>query len=156
MIEIRTLKEYEDLRKNVSFHFTPMQNLDNILENGLVSNFGDNSTGILGQSAIPKVYISYGLEGVMQLYNRILNLSQEGALEHFQGASHKPFIPKNLQGNDMNYKMISIDPSMVTDEDVIMHTNDNKDGVVVSMTYSSFMKNKCNFSQCKLESLSNN
>ena len=42
----------------------------------------------------------------------------------------------------MCYKMISIDPSMVTDKDVIMHTNNNQDGVVVSMTYSSFMKNK--------------
>lgn len=47
-----------------------------------------------------------------------------------------------LDEYDMNYKMISIDPSMVTDEDVIMHTNNNQDGVVVSMTYSSFMKNK--------------
>ena len=47
-----------------------------------------------------------------------------------------------LNEYDMNYKMISIDPSMVTDKDVIMHTNDNKDGIVVSMTYSSFMKNK--------------
>ena len=47
-----------------------------------------------------------------------------------------------LNEYDMNYKMISIDPSMVTDKDVIMHTNNNQDGVVVSMTYSSFMKNK--------------
>ena len=47
-----------------------------------------------------------------------------------------------LDEYDMNYKMISIDPSMVTDKDVIMHTNNNQDGVVVSMTYSSFMKNK--------------
>ena len=47
-----------------------------------------------------------------------------------------------LDEYDMNYKMISIDHSMVTDKDVIMHTNNNQDGVVVSMTYSSFMKNK--------------
>lgn len=42
----------------------------------------------------------------------------------------------------MNFKFITIDPKILTSDKIILHTNDNKDGTVVSMTYSSYMKNK--------------
>lgn len=97
-----TLDDIDDLRKNVGFHFTALQNLESILKNGLVPQIGDNSSGTLGQSAIPKTYVSYGLEGVMQLYNRLLNLSLEGRIRDFQSTSHKPFLPNNVQGKDLD------------------------------------------------------
>lgn len=100
-----TLDDVKDLRKNIGFHFTPKQNLESILKTGLVPRFGRNSSGALGQSAIPKTYISYGLEGVLQLYNRLLNLPLEGELENFQDIDHKAFLPESVAGNNPDYKL---------------------------------------------------
>lgn len=96
-----TLEEIDDLRKNIGFHFTPTQNLESILKTGLLPRIGANASGAIGQSVIPKTYISYGLEGVMQLYNRILNVSLEIPIEYFRGSSsHKTFLPSSAQTKD--------------------------------------------------------
>lgn len=100
-----TLDDIDDIRKNVGFHFTPIQNLESILENGLDPRIGANASGTLGQSAIPKTYISYGLEGVMQLYNRILNLSLEGKIIDFQDPSHKTFLPNTAQTRNIDSRL---------------------------------------------------
>lgn len=102
---MKTLDDFKDLRKDVGFHFTPKQNLESILETGLLPKRGDNSTGTLGQSAIPKPYVSYGLEGVLQMYNRLLNIPREGELKDFQDISHIAFIPENIKNNDPNYQL---------------------------------------------------
>lgn len=88
-----SLDEFEDIRRNIAFHFTSQSNMDSILEEGLRPQIGDNSSGGLGQSAIEKTYLSYGIEGVLQLYNRLLVASFGQSINDFNGISHKPFLP---------------------------------------------------------------
>lgn len=100
-----SLDNIEDIRNNIGFHFTSKQNLDAILNTGLQARLGANSTGALGRAVIPKPYVSYGLEGVLQLYNRFLNLAGEMPISCFQGQSYAPFIQDNIKKNGPNYIM---------------------------------------------------
>lgn len=100
-----SLDNIEDIRNNIGFHFTSKQNLEAILNTGLQARLGANSTGALGRAVIPKPYVSYGLEGVLQLYNRFLNLAGEMPISCFQGQSYAPFIQDNIKKNDPNYIM---------------------------------------------------
>lgn len=79
--------------RNIAFHFSPQRNITSILNEGLKPLIGDNASGGLGQSAIEKVYFSYGLEGVLQLYNRLISASFQQEVGDLNGISHKPFIP---------------------------------------------------------------
>lgn len=100
-----SLDNIEDIRNNIGFHFTSKQNLEAILNTGLQARLGANSTGALGRAVIPKPYVSYGLEGVLQLYNRFLNLAGEMPISCFQGQSYAPFIQDNIKKNGPNYIM---------------------------------------------------
>ena len=100
-----SLDNIEDIRNNIGFHFTSKQNLEAILNTGLQARLGANSTGALGRAVIPKPYVSYGLEGVLQLYNRFLNLAGEMPISCFQGQSYAPFIQDNIKKNGPDYKM---------------------------------------------------
>ena len=92
-----SLEDFESIRENVAFHFTSQNNIESILNEGLRPLIGDNASGGLGQSAIEKTYISYGLEGVLQLYNRLITASFQQRIGDFKGISHKPFVPDSAK-----------------------------------------------------------
>ena len=95
--KLALLEDYRSIRENVAFHFTSQSNIKSILSEGLRPLIGDNSSGGLGQSAIEKTYISYGLEGVLQLYNRLISASFQQRIGDFNGISHKPFVPDSAK-----------------------------------------------------------
>lgn len=101
--KLKKLDEYEDIRKDIGFHFTSQSNVESILKTGLNPQIGDNSSGGLGKEAIEKTFFSYGLDGVLRLYNRLLNLSLESELANLRNSiTHIPFIPEssNLKSNE--------------------------------------------------------
>ena len=57
-IKLASLDEFKSLRKDIGFHFTSQSNIESIMNEGLRPVIGDNASGGLGQSAIPKTYIS--------------------------------------------------------------------------------------------------
>jgi hypothetical protein len=95
--KLANFNNFESIRENVAFHFTSKKNIQSILNEGLRPLIGDNSSGGLGQSAIEKTYISYGLEGVLQLYNRLISASFQLNIEDFNEISHKPFVPDSAE-----------------------------------------------------------
>lgn len=66
----------EELEK-YGFHFTPQENVEAISATGLKAKIGSNSKGGLGKEAIEKTFLSYGINGMMQLFNRLLCASYE-------------------------------------------------------------------------------
>ena len=98
--KLASFEDFKSIRENVAFHFTSQSNLESIFNEGLRPLIGDNASGGLGQSAIEKTYISYGLEGVLQLYNRLISASFQQRIGDFNGISHKPFIPDSAQEKD--------------------------------------------------------
>jgi len=101
-IKLASLDDFKSLRKDIGFHFTSQSNVESIMSEGLRPVIGDNASGGLGQSAIPKTYISYGLEGVLQLYNRLISVAFQARVGDLNGISHKPFIPDSVinKGSD--------------------------------------------------------
>ena len=95
--KLALLGDLRSIRENVAFHFTSQSNIKSILNEGLRPLIGDNSSGGLGQSAIEKTYFSYGLEGVLQLYNRVISASFQQRIGDFNGLSHKPFVPDSAK-----------------------------------------------------------
>lgn len=95
--KLTSLEDFKSIRENVAFHFTSRNNIESILNEGLRPLIGDNASGGLGQSAIEKTYISYGLNGVLQLYNRLISASFQQCLGDFNGISHKPFVPDSAK-----------------------------------------------------------
>lgn len=91
------LSEFEDLYKGVAFHFTANQNIDSILKSSFRQDIGENSSGALGKEAIPKTFISYGLEGVMQMYNRLLNIALEVNSRMLNTDIHRTFLPNTVR-----------------------------------------------------------
>ena len=62
----------DDLPENSFFHFTHIDNLEDIEENGLKSTIGENAAGI---ENTPKVFFSVGEKGIieiMEVWLRIL------------------------------------------------------------------------------------
>lgn len=107
--KVKTLDEYDDIRKNIGFHFTSRTNIESILDEGLRAQLGDNSSGSLGKEAIEKTFLSYGLGGVLQLYNRLLNASVEMKLSGLRNSkTHSPFIPEsaNIKLNEQKLSII--------------------------------------------------
>lgn len=98
--KLATFNDFKSIRENIAFHFTSRSNMQSILEEGLRPLIGDNASGGLGQSAIEKTYISYGLEGVLQLYNRLISASFQQKIGDFSGISHKPFVPESAKDKD--------------------------------------------------------
>lgn len=98
--KLALLKDFRSIRENVAFHFTSQRNIESILNEGLRPLIGDNASGGLGQSAIEKTYVSYGLEGVLQLYNRLISASFQQRIGDFNGISHKPFVPDSAKDKD--------------------------------------------------------
>ena len=96
------LDELDDLRKGIGFHFTSVSNMDSILENGLRPTLGANSSGGLGKEANDKTFISLGLEGVLQLYNRLLLASFQGKIKDLQTDTHSSFIPDATRDRNPN------------------------------------------------------
>ena len=95
--KLTSLKDFRSIRENIAFHFTSKSNIESILSEGLRPLIGDNASGGLGQSAIEKTYISYGLNGVLQLYNRLISASFQQCLGDLSGFSHKPFVPDSAK-----------------------------------------------------------
>lgn len=90
-----TVKNIEDIRNNIGFHFTPSSNVPNIVSEGLKPLTGDLSSGNLGKEAIDNVFFSYGLEGALQIYNNLLYFSNTAySLQDLQTNTFSPFIPK--------------------------------------------------------------
>ena len=87
------LEDLDSLRDGIGFHFTSASNVQSILNNGLRPKIGNNSKDGLGREAISKTFISYGLSGVLQLYNRLLNASFELPLGNIRDPEHRPFLP---------------------------------------------------------------
>ena len=94
------LSEFKDVHELVAFHFTANQNIDSIMENGFEPRIGDNSSEKLGKEAIKKVFISYGLEGVLQMYNRLLNIAVDVEGQFLNTNSHRPFLPNTVDLNE--------------------------------------------------------
>lgn len=97
------LEDIPSLRDGISFHFTPSKNIESILSTGLRPKIGDNSSGGLGKEALSKTFISYGLSGVLQLYNRLINSSFEQPLHSIRDESHIAYLPevsRNRNGNE--------------------------------------------------------
>lgn len=92
-----SLKYFKNIREDVAFHFTSQNNMESILTEGLRPSIGDNASGVLGKSAIEKTYFSYGLEGVLQLYNRLIMTSFQQRIGDFTGITHKPFVPDSAK-----------------------------------------------------------
>lgn len=96
-----TLNELKDLRNKIGFHFTPKGNASVIAKNGLQPLTGDLASGTLGKEAIDKVFFSYGLEGVLQIYNNLLYLgSQNYTVKDLQTNTTGPFLPSNKKLSD--------------------------------------------------------
>lgn len=101
-----TFDDFQSLRENIGFHFTPKANIDSILDTGLKPKIGDNASGGLGKESIEKTFISYGLEGVLQLYNRLVNASHEQNIIDFKSnISHLPFIPESASAKNPTDKL---------------------------------------------------
>ncbi len=84
-IKLVTIEDFEDLHTNVAFHYAQRKYTKKVFEDGGIKGFiGDNSKGALGKEAIPKPFISYGLEGQMQLFNRLLNVARQVSLERIK------------------------------------------------------------------------
>ena len=93
-MKLITVNEIEDLRNNIGFHFTPSGNAKFISEGGLKPLTGDLSSGNLGKEAIDNVFFSYGLEGVLQLYNNLLYFSHKAySIHDLQTNTFAPFMP---------------------------------------------------------------
>lgn len=95
--KLRTIQEIKDMRKNIGFHFTPKVNMDSILAEGLRPQIGANSSGGLGKEANDKTFLSYGLEGVLQLYNRLLHIGFQNKIKDLNTPSHFSYIPDNAR-----------------------------------------------------------
>jgi hypothetical protein len=100
--KLSTLDDFKSIRENIAFHFTSQNNMQSILNEGLRPLIGDNSSGGLGRSAIEKIYISYGLEGALQLYNRLIAISFQQKIRDFNENSHKPFVPDSAKNKSPN------------------------------------------------------
>lgn len=103
------IENFKSLRENVAFHFSPRSNMKFILSEGLRPKIGDNASGGLGQSAIEKTYMSYGLEGVLQLYNRLISASFEQQIGDLKTITHKPFVPDSAKDKDPHDKLSIIE-----------------------------------------------
>lgn len=103
--ELRTLNDIEDIRSGIGFHFTSKAVTSKILENGLLPKLGANSSGGLGKEANDKTFISYGLEGALQLYNRLVIASFQGRLKDFRTNTHESFLPDVTIGRDESSRM---------------------------------------------------
>ena len=97
---LAVIEDFKSIRDNIAFHFSSKSNLESILNEGLRPKIGDNASGGLGQSAIEKTYISYGLEGVLQLYNRLISLSFDQQIGDLNTITHKPFVPDSAKEKD--------------------------------------------------------
>lgn len=124
------------IRRGIAFHFTPQQNLENILETGLCSRIGENSSGALGRSTIPKVYFSYGLEGVLQLYNRFLNQSLEMRGKIFQKSSYKNFLPESALKKDPNSNL-----TVLEGFELVRQLMENNEYLIFDVTMSEYEHN---------------
>lgn len=103
--KLSTLDEFEDIHKGVAFHFTPNQNIDNILYTGFEPRIGVNSSGLLGKEAIPKTFISHGLEGVMRMYNHMVNIVSSVKASKLDTDEHRCFIPSNVDLNNPDHQL---------------------------------------------------
>lgn len=87
------------------FHFT---NLDtrpnNIPDVGLTPRIGDNSRGSLGREAIPKTFFSVGLEGMLQTYNRTLNIALDMPVSGFN-SEHQEYLPESAKVKTGNERL---------------------------------------------------
>ena len=94
-MKLITIKNIEDIRNNIGFHFTPSGNVPNIVSEGLKPLTGDLASGALGKEAIDNVFFSYGLEGALQIYNNLLYFSNKAySIQDLQTNTFSPFIPK--------------------------------------------------------------
>ena len=75
--------------ENLGYHFTPKVNFASIQETGLRPKIGSNSAGAFGREALEKTFFSYGKNGVMQLFNRLVSASCEMNMDGFRDDSEK-------------------------------------------------------------------
>lgn len=98
-IKLVSIEDFEDFHRNIAFHYAQRENVEKVFEaRGLKGFIGDNSKGDLGKEAVPKVFISYGIEGQMQLFNRLLNAARQITLGGLRTSNkHMPFLPKSSE-----------------------------------------------------------
>lgn len=83
-------KPYQEVSlENLGFHFTPHINFASIQATGLRPKIGSNSGGAFGREALEKTFFSYGKNGVMQLFNRLVSASCEMDMDGFRSDSEK-------------------------------------------------------------------
>lgn len=105
--------EYVDITKvseELGYHFTPQKNMGSILVEGLLAKKGDNSSGNFGKEAINKTFLSYGVEGVVQLFNRSALASTEhtiGSLK--ESKTHGRFVPKEFISRNPDEKLLMVE-----------------------------------------------
>lgn len=102
-----TISEIENLRKNISFHFTDISNLESILNEGLRPKIGNNAKGGLGQAAIEKTYVSYGIEGALQLVNRAFNMLERLPIGILINGPYSKFLPESIKEKITNEKLLN-------------------------------------------------
>ena len=98
--KFKTFDNLKDIRTGVGFHFTSKEIMQKIFDTGLKPTLGANSSGGLGKEANDKTFISFGLEGMLQLYNRLLHAAFQGTIKDFQNETHASFIPDVAKGRD--------------------------------------------------------
>ena len=79
---------FEDLER-YGFHFTFVANNPSISATGLRPQIGTNSKGGLGKEANGKTFFSLGVEGTMQIFNRLINLATEMNMKTLEDAPDK-------------------------------------------------------------------
>lgn len=97
--ELETIEASElDLSsKQYGFHFTNLDTRPNTIpEVGIIGKIGSNSRGALGGEAIPKPFFSVGLEGMLQTYNRTLNIALDMPFSEFN-QEHLAYIPDSAK-----------------------------------------------------------
>lgn len=105
--ELETVEASElDLSsKQYGFHFTNLDTRPNTIpEVGIIGKIGSNSTGALGGEAIPKPFFSVGLEGMLQTYNRTLNIALDMPVAGFN-QEHMAYIPESAKTKSGNERL---------------------------------------------------
>ena len=91
-------KDIDLSSKQLGFHFTNIDTRENTISTeGIIGKIGDNSRGGLGKEAIPKPFISIGLQGILQTFNRTLNIPFENPLEDFRDKEHEQYLPESTK-----------------------------------------------------------
>lgn len=85
-----------DIAEN-GFHFTDIENNVGISGTGLIPGIGANSKDKFGKEAIGKVFFARGIEGTMQIFNRVIILGYEIPINVYKADKDKSKYLLELQ-----------------------------------------------------------